>query len=133
MNISLTDKIVSVLSYFTFGFFSLIWIIYANITKKPMSRFLTFNLYQAIFISVVLAVVSLVYSIAINFLSAVPFLRTLARNFDLFFNRTPMYFDFTLSGLLVTIILLYLSILALMGKKSYIPAISDVVSTNFGG
>lgn len=132
MNIPISERIIAVLSYFTFGFFSLIWIIFANVAKKPISRFLAFNLYQAIFISIALAIVSLVYSIALNFLSAIPFLNTLARNFNLFFNETPMYFGFTLSGLLVSILLLYLSILALFGKKSYLPVISDIVSVNFG-
>ena len=133
MNPTFQDRIISLLAYFTFGIFSIIWIIFANMTKKTMSTFLSFNLYQAIFISVVLAVISYIYSIAINILSVVPFINNIARWFDVFFNQTPLYFTFTISGLLVTILVVYLSIMSLLGKKAYIPVISDIISSNFGG
>ena len=133
MSPTFQDRIISLLAYFTFGIFSIIWIIFANMTKKTMSTFLSFNLYQAIFISVVLAVISYIYSIAINILSVVPFINNIARWFDVFFNQTPLYFTFTISGLLVTILVVYLSIMSLLGKKAYIPVISDIISSNFGG
>ena len=133
MSPTFQDRIISLLAYFTFGIFSIIWIIFANMTKKTMSSFLSFNLYQAIFISVVLAVISYIYSIAINILSVVPFINNIARWFDVFFNQTPLYFTFTISGLLVTILVVYLSIMSLLGKKAYIPVVSDIISSNFGG
>ena len=133
MNPSLESKIVSILSYFTFGIFSIIWIVFANVTKRRMDSFLIFNLYQAIFISVVLAVISLIYDIALNILSVIPFISKLANAFNIFFNQTPMFFTFTLSGLLVTLLVVYLSIMSILGKKPYIPAVSDIISTNFGG
>ncbi len=133
MNPSIIDRIVSVLSYLTFGIFSIVWIVFANVTKKTISRFLNFNLYQAIFISIILAVISLVYSIAINLLSVIPYLGSLARSFELFLNQTPMYFGFTLSGLILTIFVFYLSALCLLGKKPYVPIASDIIVQNFGG
>ncbi len=133
MNNTITDRVVSVLSYYTFGIFSIIWIIFANVTKKRISPFLSFNLYQSIFVSVCLAVVSLIYSIAINFISVIPFVGNLAKSFDLFFNQTPLYFTFSISGLLVTILATYLAIMSLLGKKPYLPVISDIITSNFGG
>ncbi len=127
------DRIISILAYFTFGIFSIIWIVFANMTRKTMSSFLTFNLYQAIFISVVLAVISLIYSIAINLLSVIPFVGNLARWFDVFFNQTPLYFTFTISGLIVTMLVIYLSIMSLLGKRAYLPIVSEIISSNFGG
>ena len=50
MNISLTDKIVSVLTYYTFGIFGLIWLVYAYLAKKSINSFCIFNIYQSIFI-----------------------------------------------------------------------------------
>ena len=132
MKISLNDRIISILAYFTFGMFSLIWIIFANLTKKRISPFLSFNLYQAIFLSVVFFILGYLYSIAINLMSPIPFIGKLAVMFDLFFNQTPLFFTFTFSGLIVTLIVLYLSVFSLMGKKPYIPFISDVVKENFG-
>lgn len=133
MNPSFSDRIISILAYFTFGIFSIIWLIFANVMKKPLSNYLSFNMYQAIFISVVLAVISLIYSIAINLLSVIPFIGNFARAFEIFFNQTPIYFTFTISGLFVTIIVSYLSIISLMGKKPYVPMVSEIVSSNFGG
>ena len=131
--VSLTDRVVSLLAYFTLGIFSIIWIIFANITNRRITPFLTFNLYQAIFLSVALAVISLVYSIAVNILYVVPFIGSLVEKFDLFVNRTPIYNSFTLSGLIVTILLTYLAILSLMGKRPHIPLISNVINCYFGG
>ena len=131
MKADFSDRIVSVVSYFTFGFFSIIWIIIANVFKKPMSSFLSFNLYQAIFISIVLAILSLMYSIALGLMSALPVIGNIARAFDVFFNQTPIYFTFTLSGLCVAMLLGYVSIMSLLGYKAYIPVISDIINQNF--
>lgn len=133
MSASIGDRVISILSYYTFGIFSLIWIVFANLTRKKISQFLSFNLYQAIFISVVLAVISLLYGIAINLVSVIPFLGKFAIAFDIFFNKTPLYFSFTLSGFFVTLLVFYLSIMSLLGKRPYIPLVSDVVRANFGG
>ena len=132
MNPSISDRIVSALSYFTCGIFSIVWIIFANVAGKPIGQYLSFNLYQAIFISVALAVISLIYSIAINLLSVVPFVGRLAKSFDLFFNQTPIYFTYTISGLIVSVLICYLAVFSLLGKKPYIPIVSDIIKANFG-
>lgn len=133
MKIALSDRLVSVLSYTTFGIFSLIWILYANFTKKEMSSFLKFNIFQAIFIAIILYIVSLIYEIAIKFLSVIPFIGKIIYSFNLFFNETPIYATLTLSGLLTTLLVIYLSIMSILGKKPYIPVISDIAQTNSGG
>ena len=133
MSVGFLDRLISILAYFSFGIFSIIWLVFANLTRKNMGSFLVFNLYQAIFVSVVLALISLIYSIAINLLSVIPLIGNFARWFDVFFNQTPLYFTFTMSGLLVTLLVLYLSILSLLGKKPYLPFVSEIISSNFGG
>lgn len=131
--VSLLDRIVSSLSYCTMGIFGVIWIIFANLTKRRMTSFVVFNLYQSIFISVALAVISLLYSIAINILVVIPFLGVLAKKFDLFVNQTPIYFGYTISGFIVALLVVYLTVLCLMGRRPHIPYISNVVNGNFGG
>ena len=133
MKIPFSDRLISALAYFTFGMFALVWIIYANVAKVRISQYLIFNLYQAIFVSVVLTIISILYDIAINFLAVVPFIGKFAVAFNLFFNNTPLYFGFTVSGLLITILLAYLIILSILGKRAYVPCISDIIKTNFGG
>jgi len=133
MNPTFTDRIVSALSYFTFGIFSIVWLIFAKIINKKISHYLLFNIFQSIMISVILAVISLLYSIAINFMSVIPFVNNLVKTFDLFFNQTPIYFSFTISGLITTILVLYLILMSILGLKPYVPLVSDTVNNNFGG
>ena len=132
-SVSLQDRIVSAIAYFSCGIFSIIWIIFANITHKHITPFLSFNLYQAIFFSVVLAVISLLYSIVLNILLVVPVIKHLIYWFDLYFNKTPLFSGYTISGSILLVILIYLIILSLMGRRPYIPVISDIVNINFGG
>ncbi len=131
--VSLTDRIVSVLAYYTCGIFSIIWLIFANVTNRSITPFLSFNLYQAIFLSVALAVISLIYSIAVNILSVVPFVGALVEKFVVFFNQTPLYFGFTISGFIVTLLLSYLAIMSLLERRPYLPLISNIINSNFGG
>ena len=69
----------------------------------------------------------------VNILSVVPFIGKLVKSFHIFFNLTPVYFGFTITGFIVTLFLIYLSILSLLGIRPYIPLISDIINTNFGG
>ena len=133
MKISFRDRLISILAYFTFGMFSLIWIIFANLTKKRIEPFLAFNLYQAIFISIILFIFGYLYNISINLMSPIPFVGDFVRAFNLFFNETPLYLGFTLSGFIITLFVVCLSFMCLMGKKPNIPLISDIVRDNFGG
>lgn len=133
MRVNLLDRIISVLCYFTFGFFSVIWLIFANVAKKKITPYLAFNIYQAIFISIILAIISLLYSIALNFLSVIPVVGKAFVWFDLFFNKTPLYFTFTISGLLITLLISYFSLICLSGRRPHIPVVSDIVKANFGG
>lgn len=131
MTPKLSERLISVIAYFTFGIFSIIWIIFANVSQKKMSPFLIYNLYQAIFISIVLAFISFIYDIALNFMATIPFIGKFVVAFDLFINKTPMYFTFTITGLLITLLISYLSFICLIGKNPFIPIVSDIIKENF--
>lgn len=133
MNISLTDKIVSVLTYYTFGIFGLIWLVYAYLAKKSINSFCIFNIYQSIFVSVVLYIISLLWGIAIGFISVVPLIGKFMVSLDIFINQTPMYFSFTLSGFVLMVFLSYLAVLSFLGKKPFVPYVSNIIRSNFGG
>lgn len=133
MNISLTDKIVSVLTYYTFGIFGLIWLVYAYLAKKSINSFCIFNIYQSIFVSVVLYIISLLWGIAIGFISVVPLIGKFMVSLDIFINQTPMYFSFTLSGFVLMVFLSYLAVLSFLGKKPFVPYVSNMIRSNFGG
>lgn len=133
MKIAILDRLISVITYFTFGMFGLVWLIFSHVTGKKNTQFLMFNIVQAFFISILLYAFSIIYDIAIGFISMVPFIGKYALAFNTFFVNTPMYFSFTLSALIITVFITYLSLLALLGKRSYIPFVSDIVQSNFGG
>lgn len=133
MSVSAEDRIVSVLSYVTFGIFGIIWLIFTKVTNRHTGMFAYFNMFQAMFFSIVLAAISILYGIAINVLSAIPIIGNIAKAFHLYFNATPMYFSCTISGLLVNMLLIYLCVMSLIGKKPYLPAISETVDINING
>ena len=133
MGVDFESRLISILTYITMGLFGVVWLIFANVTKRQITPFLSFNLYQAIFLSVALAAISLLYSIMINFLVVIPFVGGFVKNFNFFFNSNPIYFGFSLSSFLTLILLLYLCILSLLGKRPYLPFISDMINYNFGG
>ena len=133
MKITLGDKIISILCYYTFGIFGIIWLVIAHVMRKRIHSFVMFNISQSIFISILLAVLSLLYGIATNFLIPIPFIGKAVAWFDVFFNQTPLYFTFTLSGFLTTLLIVYLSVVCLIGKKPVVPLVSDIVDANFGG
>ncbi len=132
MKTAISDRLISILFYFTFGMFSLIWLIFSNVAKIRITPFVNFNIYQSIFISVIFAALSCIYSIFYDLILKIPFIGTLLYKINLFFFETPMFFTFTLSGLLITLLMLYISAMLLIGKRPYLPIISDIIKMNFG-
>ena len=134
MKVSVMDKILSFLAYYTFGIFSVVLLIFFCVTKKSMSSFLIYHIYQSIFVATVLACISGIYSFLFNMIMNIPFemtfLKTALGNFDIFLNRTPILFAFSLTGFVVCVLITYLGIFAILGKKSYIPYVSDVITSN---
>ena len=129
---SFGERIVSSLSYFTFGIFGIIWLVYVNVAKKAMTKFAIYNIYQSLFISVTFALIAYAYDILLRFGIMIPVLGKGLKVFDLFFNQTPIYFGFSISGLIITVILFYLILLSLLGKRPFVPFISNIIYYNLG-
>ena len=130
---NISDRIVSGITYFTFGIFGIIWLIYVNVAKKQMSPFVLFNIMQSCFITVLLAVIGYAYSIILNLILAIPVIGNMFKNFDLFFNGTPIYLGYSVSGLFMTILTFYLIIFSLLGKRPFVPFISPIIKANVRG
>ena len=43
-----------------------------------------------------------------------------------------MFFTFTLSGFLITLLMMYIGAMLLIGKIPYLPIIYDIIKMNFG-
>ncbi len=131
IRVQIMERIISALSYLTFGMAGVIWIVVCYIAKNPMSQFCSYNIYQSIFFSIFIYILSLFCSIAAGLLSAVPFLGKMVNDFTLFFAQTPIYFGYTLWGLVIFVITCYLILFSLLGRYPYLPFISDVIGSNF--
>ena len=125
------DRIVSILSYCTMGIFSLIWLVFSYLTKRRISPFLAFNMYQAIFISMILCIFSYVYNIGFNLLSVIPIVGELIESFNNYIKQ-PSNGGFSIVQILFIALLAYLSLPTLLGKKPRVPWVSEMVSSNFG-
>ena len=128
----LWDKFVAITSYYTFGLTGLIWIIASYVVfKKPLTPFCSYHIYQSIFISVLLAVFSMLLDIIFQLTVKIPFIGDFIGLFNLYVFRMPIFHTFSLFNLIIFSIITYLSLGALLGKLSYFPFISDVIKSNF--
>lgn len=129
---SLWDRFVAISSYFTFGMTGVIWLIASYlIFKKPLNGFLSYHIYQSIFISVLLYVIGMFLDIAFNLTAAIPFIGPVVKYLNLYLFNLPIFYTFSLVHFIICIIIVYLSLGALLGKLSYFPFISDVIRANF--
>lgn len=122
------ERIFCAACYATYGLFSVIYLIGAFALKKNLSNFSYFNIYQSIVFSLALYIISLIFSIARDFLSAMPFIGDMVIKFSLFFNGTPIYFNHTLWGLILLVFVSYLALVCMLGKCPIIPYITNMVS-----
>lgn len=128
----LWDKFVAITSYYTFGLTGLIWIIVSYVFfKKPLTPFCSYHIYQSIFISVLLAVFSMLLDIIFQLTVKIPFIGDFIGLFNLYVFKLPIFHTFSLFNLIIFSIITYLSLGALLGKLSYFPFISDVIKSNF--
>ncbi len=125
------ERIIAALSYLTFGIAGVIWIVVCYIAKNTMSPFCSYNVYQSIFFAFFLYILTLVCEIAAGLLSAVPFLGEIVNKFAIFFTQTPIFFTYSLWGLIIFVLTCYLAIFAFFGRYPYLPFISDVINSGF--
>lgn len=127
------EKIISVLSYYTFGFAGLVYLIIAMVKKQGLRPFLRYHVFMSIFLSLLIFVVSKVLILVIDILGYIPFVKAVVFSITMMAQATLFSFlgmNFSIVTLFVTGLLTYLSIGAIMGKYSYLPWVSEVISYN---
>ncbi len=131
---SLWDRFVAITSYYTFGLTGVIWLIASYIVfKKPLTGFCSYHIYQSIFISVLLAVFTMLVDMIFNLTAKIPFIGDFIGLINLYLFNLPIFYTFSLFHLIIFVIISYLSLGAFLGKFSYFPFISDVIKSNFRG
>ena len=132
--ISMPEKILSALAYFTCGAIGIILIVLSVLLKVNLKPFVKFNCYQAILLGFLFAFVQLTYgviSMILDFLQIIPFIGNLinsAFQFIIYYLMSfPVVFGFSLLATIIIGLILYLAIVTLMGKTPYIPYLSDAI------
>ena len=110
------EKIISVATYLTFGLVGGIYWLIAFFLKLGIRPFLKFHIYQSVFLSLLFAVINLIFSPLIFW---IPILNKL---FNVHFIG-----NLTIINLFFLLLLIYLCAGVLLNKYSYIPWVSDVI------
>ena len=123
------DRIISVLSYISAGWFGMIYLIILYFRKKMPSRFLRYNIFQSIFISLLFFVLSFGFGLVLKFLSYIKFLNYLVATITFQFNR-PILFQYSLIQVFVIGLTLYMSIICLMGRLPRVFWVSKIIDNS---
>ena len=124
--ISLSDKIISALTYLTGGLAGIIWQIFCVVTKRPMSKFLLFNIFQSIFLGIFLFLLNIIITLAVGLLVIIPGVRILVNYLNLLLS-TPVIYNLSVVGLIIFVVYLYMIVFSLMGRCAYIPWVSKII------
>ena len=116
----LIERIVAALSYWTMGMVGFIWLIIG---------LLQYHIFQSIFISLGLAVLSIFVGFLSNILSVIPVINKIVAQINFLLNM-PLIFDYSIMQAVIYVFLTYLAVTSLMGRFSYVPWVSDVIDQN---
>lgn len=127
------EKVVAVLSYFTFGTIGFIYIIIALLKKQGLRPFIRYHIYMSIFLSLLIYVISWILIWIVNISGFIPYFNALIGTIAFIFQKEFLnlgILHFSIINLCITGLFLYLSIGAILGKYSYLPWITKVINTN---
>lgn len=125
-SVGIFDRLVSFLSYITAGWGGMIALVILYIRKKNPSRFLRYNAFQSIFISLIFFIISYGLELILKFLSLIPFLNYIVAYISLQFTK-PVFFEYSLGQMFITGLTLYMAIFALLGKYPRVYWISSKI------
>ena len=120
------EKIISAVTYPTAGLAGILWQIFCVMTKRPMSKFVIFNIYQSVFLAILLYLIFVISGLAYNLLVMIPLVNVLVNFINLLFNSTIIY-DFSILQIILYVVYIYLIGFSLFGKYAYLPWVSDII------
>lgn len=120
------DRLISVLTYVTAGWAGFIYCVIMYFRKRNPSVFIKYNVFQSIFISLLLLVLSMGLELISKFLSYIPFINYLNAQIFFLLNR-PVLFDYSLIQLLLSALVIYLAGFSLLGKYPRLYWVSSII------
>lgn len=128
-SVSVSDKFIAGFTYFTMGTVGLVWLVINALRKRELSRFLSYHIFQSIFISFLFFILTKLCEGLVWILEFIPFINRLTRQIVFLLNR-PAFGIYSLIQTLLFGLILYLIITSAMGKYSRIPFISDIIRSS---
>ena len=123
------EKILSALTYVTWGGVGFVWLIIAAVLKKRVAPFLMYHIMQSIFLAIAYFLLATFCDLVYVILYRIPIINAI----PYFVNMPiPFLFGFSLIQALTTLVILYLAITSFSGQYSYIPWVSDIINQNTG-
>ena len=128
-DITAFDRIASSLSYITAGWFGLIYCVILALQKKKLSKFLRYNVYQSIFIVLLVFLCCAIFGLLFNILSHIPIIQILVSWVQLILFK-PVIFGRSILQLVIGFVVLYSAAVSLTGKEPRIYWISGIIDYN---
>lgn len=124
--VTVPDRIFSFLSYISAGWIGLIVLILLYFMKRNSSRFLRYNVFQAIFISLLFYVIAMGLGYVLKLLSFIPFVNLIIANITLLFTH-GLIFDYSIIQIGILGLVIYLAISSLLGKTPRVYWVSNII------
>lgn len=123
------ERIVASLSYLTAGLVGCAWLIISKFAGLRLTKFLTYHVFQSIFLSVGYVLLIYLISFLVGFLSIIPLVNKITAQIVFLLNM-PLIFNYSIIQFLIYTIMIYCIITSFAGKYTKLPYVSDIISYN---
>lgn len=125
------EKIIAALSYITGGFVGFFWLLLALFTKNSLKPYLSYHVFQSIFLSFLFFIISIFLKFVMSILSIIPFAGQVITRFGFYLNMPIMlFFGYSIIEAGMFALVFYLVVTCLQGKYSYLPWVSNIIRAN---
>ncbi len=123
------ERIIASLSYLTVGFVGCAWLIISKFAGLRLTKFLTFHVFQSIFLSIGYVLLSFLITFIVQFLSIIPIVNKITMQV-IFLLNMPILVGYSIIQIFIYGIMLYCIITSFAGKYTKIPYVSDIIGYN---
>ncbi len=120
------ERVIAFLTYVTAGWAGLIYCVIMYFKKRNPTHFIRYNVFQSIFVSLLLMVLSMSMNVILTFLSIIPFINYLVAQISFWLNR-ELFFNYSIIQVVVLGLVLYMAIVSAIGKYPRIYWVSKII------
>lgn len=123
----LIERILAAATYLSAGFIGAVWLIIAAVTRKQVTGFVMYHIFQSIFLSIAYYLLTVFGGFLILITARIPLINQIPLMLN---SPLPIFFSLSIIQIFTTFVLVYLVISSFLGLYSYIPWVSDIIKTN---